>query len=115
MSITSQRHPLPPRSTSRDAGINGMLSPAQRSRRSRPVMPGSSGVPALMGRPNHAPGVPVMGAPSHGLHLDVMGGPDVGPDLDPMGGPDTGQPLLLLGESHPTFIGSLFAQRRSLR
>jgi len=115
MSITSQRHPLPPRSKAPDAGIHDMPSRVQRSSRSRPVTPWPSSVPAVMGPPNHAPGVPVMGAPRPGHHHDVMGGPDVGPDLDPMGGPDTGRPLHLLGDSHPRFTDLLFARPRSLR
>jgi hypothetical protein len=114
MSITRQRNSLPLSSPSH-AGIHAIPSPAQRSSRTRPVKPCRSGVPAVMGAPNHAPGVPTMGAPSRGLHLDAMGGPDVGPRLDPMGGPDTGRRTRLLGESDPTFIDSLFAQRRSVR
>jgi hypothetical protein len=115
MNTTSQRHSLPPRSRSHDAAMHGIPSPTHRSNPSQPVEPPPSVVPAVMGPPNHAPGVPAMGAPSAGLHLDVMGGPDVGPRLDPMGGPDTGRRLHLLGDTDPTFIDSLFAQRRSLR
>ena len=115
MSITSQRHSLPLRAKSQDKGNGGTPSPAQRGSRSRPAKPRPCSVPAVMGPPNHAPGVPIMGAPSPGLRLDVMGGPDAGPRLDPMGGPDTGRRLHLLGKSDPIFIDSLFAQRRSLR
>jgi len=43
-----------------------------------------------------------------------MGGPDTGPRLDPMGGPDTGPRVALMGESHLTFVDSLFSPRRSL-
>jgi hypothetical protein len=114
MSITSQRHSLPPRSRTRDAGMHGMPSPAHR-RHSPPVKPWPSGVPAVMGPPNHAPGVPVMGASRPGLHTEVMGGHDVGPRLGPMGGPDIGRRLHLLGESDPAFTDSLFGQRKSLR
>jgi hypothetical protein len=89
MSITSQRHTLPGRSRSQDVGIRRMPSPAQRDSPSRPVKRRPSGVPTVMGPPNHAPGVPVMGAPSPDLHLDLMGGPDTRSRLDPMGGPDT--------------------------
>jgi hypothetical protein len=90
----------------------GIPSPAQRSRCPLPVNSRPSGVPAVMGPPNHAPGMPVMGASSPGLHLDVMGSPNARPDLDPMGGPDTGRRLHLLGESDPAFTDSLFAHRR---
>jgi hypothetical protein len=115
MSITSQHHSLPLRPRSQDAPIHGMPSPAQRASRRRPVEPRPSGVPAIMGPPNHVPGVPVMGAPSPVLQLGVIGGPDVGPRLDPMGGPDTGRHVDVMGESDLTFVDCLFAQRRSLR
>ena len=115
MSVTSQRHSLPLRSRSQNAGTQDMPAPAQRAIRRQPVKPRPAGVPAIMGPPNRAPGVPVMGAPGPALQLTVMGRPDVSPGLDPMGPSDTGQRLHLLGDSDPTFVDSLFVQRRSLR
>jgi hypothetical protein len=115
MSITRHRNSLPVSSRSPDVGIRGIPSPAQRGSRSRPVKHRPSGVPALMGPPSHAPGVPVMGAPSPGLYLHAIGGPDVASRLDPMGGPDTGRCLRLLGESNSKFLDSLFAPQRNLR
>jgi hypothetical protein len=124
MSIISQPHSQPVHSRSRDAPIGGACSAPRR--RSRPrIKPRHSGVPAIMGPPNHAPGLPVMGAPSPGLHLDVMsghagprvdpmGGPDAGPRVDPMGGPDAGPRVDLMGESDLTFVDSLFTRATSV-
>jgi hypothetical protein len=109
MSITTEHQSLPLRSRSHDAGISGMPSPAHRDSRTMPVKPRPSRVPAVMGQPNHAPGVPIMGAPSRDVHLDVVGSPDVAPRVDLMGGPDTGQRLPVMGESDLTFVDSLFA------
>ena len=114
MSSARQRHSLPVRSRSQAARVRAVPSPTQRQPPARPLKRRPSRVPSVMGRPNHAPGVPVMGAPSPGFHVDVMGGPDTGPRLDPMGGPDTGPRVALMGESHLTFVDSLFSPRRSL-
>ena len=113
MSITNQRHSLPPRSRSQDAGSRG-VHPAPRRSLSQPVKPRPSDVPAVMGPPNHAPGVPIMGAPSRALHLEVMGGPDTGLRPDPMGGPDAAPRMGLMGVSDLTFVDSLFTQRKSI-
>jgi hypothetical protein len=114
MSITSKRHSLPLRSGSPDLPIADARSAPLRPSRSRPVTLLPSGTPAVMGPPNHAPGVPVMGAPSRALHLEVMGGPDGGPRLDPMGGPDAGQRVDPMGASDLTFVDSLFSKRRAV-
>jgi hypothetical protein len=114
MSITSQRHSLPLHSGSPDLPIGGVHSGPRRRSRPRPIKPSPSDTPAVMGPPNHAPGLPVMGAPSPAFHLEVMGGPDTGPRLDPMGGPDAGPRADLMGESDLTFVDSLFTQRKGV-
>ncbi len=114
MSITTERHSLPLRSGSPNLPIGGVRSAPPRRSRSRPIKLRPSGSPAVMGSPNHAPGVPVMGAPSPALHLAVMGGPDTGPRLHPMGGPDSGPRVDPMGESNLTFLDSLFTQRRGV-
>jgi hypothetical protein len=114
MSTTSQRHSLPLRSGSPDLPIGGVHSAPRRRSRSRPIKRRPSGTPAVMGPPNHAPGVPVMGAPRPALHLEVMGGRDTGPRLDPMGRPDARPRVDPMGESDLTFVDSLFTQRKSV-
>ncbi len=115
MSTTTEHHSLALHPRSRDQGSPGATSPARRDPRSRSVTSLPSGLPPVMGPPDHAPDVPAMGFPSAGPHHGVMGGPDTGPRLDPMGGPDTGPSMHLMGESDLTFVDFVFAQRRSLR
>lgn len=114
MSISSHRHSLPLRERSQDARIGSPYPGPRRRSRSQTVRPRPSGVPSVMGPPNHAPSVPVMGAASPGLHLEVMGGPDTSPHLDLMGGPDPGPRVDPMGESDATLVDSLFTQRKSL-
>jgi hypothetical protein len=108
MSITSQRHSPPLRSGSPDLPIGGVNSAPRRRGRPRPIKPRPSGTPAVVGPPNHAPGVPVMGAPSQAPHVELMGRPDTGPRLYPMGGPGDGPRVDLIGESDLAFVDSLF-------